>query len=150
MCFAGASVVLLFMVAVITIDVSGRYLFNSPLHGGQDVVGMALFTLFVLILPYSFRADFHVRMDLLYTAFPPWGKRLADVFGAAGAAAFAVALIYQTYINIPRFYTLGAGTLEVQIPFWPFNVLLLVSAAIMLVSVVLTILGKQRANGDEA
>lgn len=150
MCFAGAFCVLLLMVVVVTIDVSGRYLFNSPLHGGQDIVGMALFTLFVLVLPYSFRGDFHVRMDLLYGEFPPWGKRVADLFGAAGAAAFAVALIYQTWINIPRFFSLGAGTLEVQIPYWPFNVLLLASAAIMIVSVLLTVLGRQRASKDEA
>lgn len=150
MCFGGAFVILLFMVAVIAIDVSGRYLFNAPLHGGQDIVGMALFTLFVLILPYSFRGDFHVRMDLLYSAFPPWAKRVADIFGAAGAFAMSVALIYQTYVNIPRFYQLGAGTLEVQIPFWPFNVLLLASSVILLVSVVLTIVSKRPENGNEA
>jgi len=150
LCYRGAFAVLILMVIVITIDVTGRYVFASPLHGAQDIVGMALFTLFVLILPYSFRGDFHVRMDLLYSHFPGWAQRIANIFGALGAAIFAGALVFQTFVNIPRFYTLGAGTLEVGILFWPFNVLLLVTSFIMLVSVVLTVFGKQRTTMDDA
>src|SRR3546814_3134547 len=100
------------MTAVITVDVVGRYLFGAPLSGGQDIVGMALFMLFVLILPYSFRGDYHVRMDLIYGVLPGWAKGVADLCGGAAAAIFAAALVYQAYVNIPHFYRVGSGTLK--------------------------------------
>ncbi|MBM3559231.1 MAG: TRAP transporter small permease [Alphaproteobacteria bacterium] len=146
--FWGGVVLLMLMTVVISIDAIGRYVFNSPLEGAQDIVGVSLFTLFLIILPHSFFGDYQIRMDLFYARMPGWVRTVADLVGAAGALVLATVLAWQAWENIPMFYVNHAGTLNVKIPYWPFNVVMLGTGVLLLVSVLLCVATGARA-GDK-
>ncbi|MGE0256068.1 MAG: TRAP transporter small permease [Alphaproteobacteria bacterium] len=144
--FWGGTALLLLMTVVISIDAIGRYLFSAPLEGAQDVVGVSLFTLFLIVLPHSFFGDYQIRMDLFYARMPKWGRIVADWVGAAGALTLAAVLASQAWENIPLFYQNGAATLNVKIPYWPFNVIMLGTGVVLFVSVLLCVATGARAD----
>ena len=65
-----SGVMLFFIAAFIFIDVLGRYVFNHPITGSQEIVELAIVCVLYLGLPYSTYCRSHVRVDALITHFP--------------------------------------------------------------------------------
>ena len=62
---AAAAVLLFCLMALTTVDVIGRYLFNRPLRGAFEITELLLLTLIFAGLPLVSRADEHVTMDFI-------------------------------------------------------------------------------------
>jgi TRAP-type C4-dicarboxylate transport system permease small subunit len=73
---AAAAILLFCLMAVTTVDVIGRYIFNFPLRGGFEITELLLLTLIFAGLPLVSRADEHVTMDFIDQAFGVRGRRL--------------------------------------------------------------------------
>lgn len=81
---AVSAVFMFAIMVIIVVDVVSRYLLNSPLPWAFDVVSMYLMVgLFFLMLSDTFRADGHVRVDILYAKAPPRLMRLMDLISSA-------------------------------------------------------------------
>ena len=62
----GLSGILLFVLMVVTIvDVTGRYLFNAPLPGGNEIVQLVMAAIIYSALPSVNRQEGHISVDLL-------------------------------------------------------------------------------------
>jgi len=146
--FWGGLFLLMVMTIVISIDAVGRYVFNSPMQGAQDIVAVSLLTLFLITLPHSFFGDYQIRMDLFYARMPDWARKVADWIGAAGALVLAGILASQGWENIALFYHNGAATLNVKIPYWPFNVVMFATGVLLFVSILMCTATGARA-GDK-
>ena len=59
---AAAAVLLFGLMAVTTVDVIGRYIFNWPLRGGFELTELLLLTLVFAGLPLVSRADEHLSL----------------------------------------------------------------------------------------
>lgn len=69
-CVWVSGVMLFLIAALIFIDVLGRYIFNHPIKGSQEIVELAIVCVLYLGLPYSTYCRAHVRVDALITRFP--------------------------------------------------------------------------------
>ena len=66
MVFGGLSGILLFVLMTVTIvDVVGRYVFNSPLPGGNEIVQFVMAAIIYSGLPSVNRQEGHISVDLL-------------------------------------------------------------------------------------
>ena len=74
---SGASIFV--MVLVVAIDVVGRYVFNRPLRGGQELVEVTLVVAVLLSLGYTSMRERHVRMDLVVSRLGSRGRAIVGV-----------------------------------------------------------------------
>ncbi|MGE0255421.1 MAG: TRAP transporter small permease [Alphaproteobacteria bacterium] len=137
----GAYFALSCMTIVIGVDAGGRYLFNAPLSGGNDIVSLLLLTLFLSLLGHSYRSDLHVRMDLLYTVLPNRPRRLVQSVSAVGALVFAALLGTRGWHDMWVHLEVASGSPTLHIPVWPFDLLIVVASAMFAISIVLSVLG---------
>jgi TRAP-type C4-dicarboxylate transport system permease small subunit len=87
MLLALGAVCLFSMMVLVFVDVTMRYLFNSPLGFSYDLISLYLMVgFFFFSLSDTLRHDEHVRVDILYLRFRPATRALADrvSYGASG------------------------------------------------------------------
>lgn len=136
--FTASMVVLLAaMTIMIGMDVILRLVVGMPIRGVHDLVGLGLLLLFVLALPYSWRGDFHVRMDMLYGRYGPGMKRFVDLLTALAAGTFALLLAYQAARYIPHMIKVQSSSVTLGVLYWPFTIAIMVSAAIFALSILI-------------
>ena len=92
---------ILFAVLVVSIiDVTGRYLFNAPLMGADDLIRFGMALVVFGGLPAVCRAGEHITVDLLADRMP---AALHDLLGRLWNALAAVVLAYLAW----RLFALG-------------------------------------------
>ena len=71
---AAAALLLFGLMALTTVDVIGRYLFNWPLRGAFEITELLLLTLIFAGLPLASRVDEHVTLDFVDMLLGPKGR----------------------------------------------------------------------------
>jgi TRAP-type C4-dicarboxylate transport system permease small subunit len=115
-----AAVVLFAMMAVTAVDVTGRYLFNSPLQGGYEFTQLLMLSLVFAGLPTVTRRYDHVTVGLFNNAFKGRLRIARDVSIAVIVAVAAAYLGWRLYLLGGRFSGFGDTTATVRIPLAPF------------------------------
>jgi TRAP-type C4-dicarboxylate transport system permease small subunit len=131
------------MMMHVTVDVAGRYVFNRPLEGTTEIVA-AYYMVVVAYLPWAWIAsrDGHIVAGVFQHIGSPrvdfWLEIAVKIFTAVCVAVFA----YQTFWAALRQTRTGevwlAGTM--YIPVWPSRWVLPISAAFMLIYLVLRVI----------
>lgn len=130
-------VLLTAMTLMIGLDVILRLVAGAPIRGVHDMVGLGLLLLFVFALPYSWRGDFHVRMDMLYGQYGPRMKAAVDILTAITAGIFALLLAYQAALYVPHVRTMQSSSVTLGILYWPFTAAIMVSSALFALSILI-------------
>jgi len=71
--------VLMGMVLLVTVDVGGRYLFNTPIDGSTDIIEIMMILMVYSSFAYGATENKHVRIDFLYNRFSPVLKGYVDI-----------------------------------------------------------------------
>jgi TRAP-type C4-dicarboxylate transport system permease small subunit len=112
------------LTGILTADVFLRYVFNAPLKWGNEVGALLLLVVFFGSLTHCTARREHVRMDILYDRFGPGGKRLTDALAALCGLTFAVPLSIQSALTTLEAYRLNHGAEMLDLPYWPFTLLM--------------------------
>ena len=131
------------MMLHVTIDVTGRYVFNRPLDGTTEIVA-AYYMVMVAYAPWTWLAsrDRHIVAGMFQHIGTPrfdfWLEILVKIFTAVCVSVFT----YQTFLAALRQMRAGevwlAGTM--YIPVWPSRWILPVSGFFMVVYLVLRVI----------
>ena len=122
---------ILFAILIVSlIDVGGRYLFNAPLLGADDLIRFGMAILVFAALPEVCRKREHISVDLLAGSLAP------AVRGALGRVFGIVAALLLVYLAW-RLAEVGLNALDygdrsplLRIPFAPLAFLLALFAAV--------------------
>ncbi|WP_168881295.1 TRAP transporter small permease subunit [Flammeovirga sp. SubArs3] len=76
-----ASLLTIFLIALVCFDVGGRYLFNFSTAGISELEWHIFGCIFLLNAPNTLRLNKHVRVDAIYNQFSPKNQALIDIFG---------------------------------------------------------------------
>jgi TRAP-type C4-dicarboxylate transport system permease small subunit len=114
-----ASVSLMAMMMLTSIDVSMRYFFSSPLTGAYDLVGLMGAIIVAFALPYTFLKGGHVAVDLLVRILSD-KKRLAleIITHSVGILLFLV-VTWQCVVLAQDMKAAGEVTPTLLLPFYP-------------------------------
>jgi TRAP-type C4-dicarboxylate transport system permease small subunit len=82
------------MAAIVTVSVTGRYLFSRPIPGDYDLVGILCGCAIFAFLPYCQLHRGNVLADFFTQAAPPRVKSALDAFGNL---LFLVAIVMFTW-----------------------------------------------------
>jgi TRAP-type C4-dicarboxylate transport system permease small subunit len=131
------------MMMHVTIDVTGRYVFNRPLDGTTEIVA-AYYMVMVAYAPWAWLAsrDRHIVAGMFQHIGTPrfdfWLDVVVKIFTAVCVSVFT----YQTFLAALRQMRAGevwlAGTM--YIPVWPSRWILPVSGFFMTVYLVLRVI----------
>lgn len=111
------------LIVILSIDVSLRYIFNSPLIWGSEVSALILSVVFFAGLPQVTQQHGHIRMDMLYRLMNPKIRGITDAVTGLCGAVFALLLTYQSLKSALEMYRWNEGAEMIDIPDWPFALL---------------------------
>jgi TRAP-type C4-dicarboxylate transport system permease small subunit len=129
------TILILSMAVAVNADVAGRNLFNHPLPGVLEFVGLAIVAIVFLQMANTLREDRHVSNDILMALVAVSHPRLSAAYYAVshliGAALMAL-IVWFVWPIVVEAYKGGyfKGTTGViEIPTWPFLAAVIVGAA---------------------
>lgn len=127
----GVYVMMPALLALVTLDVALRYLFNAPLQWGRDVNGLLLLMTLFCALPHAWDRACHIRMEVFYLRLPDARRRTVDVLASvAGIIVFGLMAV-QGARFVPFMIATGETGEALDLPLWPFMGLLSACAAVM-------------------
>ena len=108
------------LVALVTLDVALRYVFNAPLQWGRDANGLLLLMTLFCAFPHAWDRAYHIRMEVLYIRLPDAGRRGVDVLASvAGIVGFGF-MGGQGARFVPFMFRTGETGEDLSLPLWPF------------------------------
>lgn len=113
-----------FMVLIITVDVGGRFLFNSPLSWGTEGSGLVQIMAIFLACAAVDASDAHIRLDILYENFKPRTQTLVNLLTCVVAGIWVGILTSRSFTEIFVSYDMLESGMDVTIPFWPIRVVM--------------------------
>ncbi|MEO8081828.1 MAG: TRAP transporter small permease [Caldimonas sp.] len=126
-----ASAAVLFLMMLVTaVDVTGRYVFNTPLPGGFELTELMLAALIYCGLPLvSARRD-HIVIDTFDALMPAGLKRGLDIAAEVLCAATLGGVAYLLFLRAARVATYGDTTAVLKLPLAPVVYLMATMIAI--------------------
>ena len=140
--FAAGMVWVLVMMLLTAVDVTGRYVFASPVPGSIEMSEFMLALFGMLGMGYTERMNANVRVTILEKVLP--GRVMAGINAVVYLLSAGVIglLVYQGWIMAIEEYHYKTTSDNLGIPVYPFFFLLSLSGAVL----VLVLLDKVRVN----
>ena len=116
-CGALSTLLIIFVLAVVTYAIIQRYALGTPLLWGDEFIGYVLVAIVMLGTAEALRKGDHIAIDLLSSrAKPPLAKAL-DIWANLAVLAFAVILGWSSWAAIKFAYDFeeySSGYIEIQ------------------------------------
>jgi TRAP-type C4-dicarboxylate transport system permease small subunit len=114
-----ASAALVLMMVLSCADIFMRYLFNRPITGTYDIVGLSGAVLVSFALPYTMLKKGHVAVEILVQSLSR-GKRLViETFSHLLGISLFLVLVWQAILLSRDMKAAGEVTPTVHLPFYP-------------------------------
>jgi TRAP-type C4-dicarboxylate transport system permease small subunit len=128
-----AAIALFGMMAVVVIDVVGRYAFHSPLMGAYELIGYLMAIAGPWAIAYSQVQKGHIRVDFLLKRFSRKGQAvITSISYIIGVAVFSV-LCWRMISRAQYYFGLERGntTDTMGIPIAPFVVMVAIGLGML-------------------
>lgn len=124
---------LFIMMALVVIDVFGRYFLDHPLKGDYELIGFSLVLAGPLAIAYTQVKKGHIRVDFLLSRLPKKVQAIMTVLANLIGFVIFCLMSWQVILLIGYYMNLEAGntTYTLHIPISPFVVILAVSMVVM-------------------
>ncbi|HEY2561416.1 MAG TPA: TRAP transporter small permease [Caldimonas sp.] len=125
-----AALILFFMMALTTVDVFGRYVFNKPVNGGFEVTEIMLAALIYCGLPLVSARREHIVIDTFDPFFSPGLKRALDVIAEILCMVVFGGVAVLIFGRAQRIASYGDTTTVLRLPLAPVAYVMAVMIAI--------------------
>lgn len=127
----GAIWVILIML-LITVDVTGRAFFDSPLFGVPEIVKISVVGLVWCQMAHTLKIGAHLRSTILLDRMPPAVQRVIEILACLLGAIMFGLIVYSGWDNTIESWRIGEfeGEEPVRVPTAPVRTLVLIGAAL--------------------
>ena len=129
------TVLIIIMAAAVNSDIVGRDLFNHPIAGVTEFIGLSIVAVVFLQMANTAREGRHINNDLIIATVGRYNPKLAKLFYAlfelVAAMLFALVVWFVWPIFLDNYrggYFKGTSG-YVEIPLWPFTGIVFIGAA---------------------
>ncbi|MFV0438777.1 MAG: TRAP transporter large permease subunit [Desulfopila sp.] len=112
-------------------DVFGRYFFNSPITGAQELSEISLMLITFLGISFTALSKEHVRVELLLMFLSPNVRLVLNILTDTISLIVSVAISYCGFVYTRTVYERGISTELLHLPTWPFLFCLSLSCAFL-------------------
>ena len=123
-----ASLILAIMLALYTINVVGRYVFNRPLLGADEMISFGMGLIVFLGISYTALDKGHVEIELIKSRLPKRAQIILSIFTSFLSAAFWGILSWQAW---ERFLIENQESLILEINLSPFILVMSIGCLIL-------------------
>lgn len=139
---AAAFIFSLMLLAVA--EVAMRYIFNSPIHGQQDLVEIMIPTMGFFGLAYCQRLAGHVRMELFLHRLRGRALWIFEFCANFATILIVAVMIWGTWQNFLNAYEIGDTSMDAQIPVWPPKLIITLGFCLLLIRTIISFFGYLR------
>lgn len=137
--------VLFFMMLLITVDVTGRYLFASPISGTLELTEFLMVFVVFFSLAYVQMRNRHIRVELLTQRFSQRTEHGVAVLTLLLAAVFFAFMAWESWLSaLSSFRYREASEGLVQIPIYPPKFAIAFGSLMMVVQLLRNAVGRLR------
>jgi TRAP-type transport system small permease protein len=127
-----ACIVLSLMVLIFTVNVVGRYVFNRPLLGADEIIDVSMVALVFLAVGYTGFHKGHVRVDLVTSHLPKRVQSILDNIASLLGAGYWAVLGWQAAVRAwASIFQRRESTDVLDIPVTPFVLVMAVGCLIL-------------------
>ena len=141
----GATLLCLMLLTVYAVVM--RYVFNAPLLWALDYARVGLVIVTFMGLAYCGLTGGHIAVDFIGSFAPPIVLRISDTIIRLSCAALIALMAWQGLQQGFDALEMGEGTNEVEIPLFPFFIVVAIGCATY--TIVLIIQALRAARGDD-
>lgn len=116
------------IVVLMVVDVTARYLFNSPVPGAGEVIELAMAVLVFSALPMTTLRREHVTLDYVETMLPAAVRRVTSKLTDIATAAIIGFLAWRLAVKSATIISYGDTTPYLQWPIAPIAIFVSVMA----------------------
>lgn len=126
------------MMLLVTGDVLGRYLFNSPIHGTTEITEFMMVGLLYFTLAHTQALKAHIRVDMLVSLFSPRARLICEeITYFLGFILFAL-ITWQSLVSAIQAWKIGETTFGlILFPLFPAKVLIPIGCFIVCLRLIL-------------
>jgi TRAP-type transport system small permease protein len=117
---AAAALLLFGLMALTTVDVVSRYIFNWPLRGAFEVTELLLLSLIFAGLPLASRSGEHVTLDFIDRPLTAAGRRALRRLMDGLCGVILLGLAWRVWVKAGKIAAYGDTTEVLRLPVSPF------------------------------
>jgi C4-dicarboxylate transporter, DctQ subunit len=138
-----AALSIFFLMFVGVAQIVGRTVFDFAIYGYIDWMEQAS-SLFAFVgIAYAQRLGSHIGMDLTMS-WRPASRWKVELFGVSVAIAIITVLVYASFTNFLRAYSIGDSTMDIKLPTWPAKLMVPLALSVLWLRLSLQISGYLR------
>lgn len=143
--------VILALVLLATINVLGRWIFDSPINGYIDWIEQAMAFMAFLGIAYTQREGGHIRMDMVVGQLQGRSLWLAEFLSTLLMLLLTLVLTWGSWLHAQRALQLGDSSLDIDLPTWPAKMVVPIALGVLALRLMLQLWGYARAlhKGDD-
>ena len=138
-----AALAVFFLMFVGVAQIIGRTVFDFAIYGYIDWIEQASSLFAFLGIAYAQRLGSHIGMDLTI-GWRPEVRWKIELFGVVLAIAIITILIYASFTNFLRAYSIGDSTMDIRLPTWPAKLMVPLALSVLWLRLSLQICGYLR------
>ncbi|MEI7870809.1 MAG: TRAP transporter small permease [Alphaproteobacteria bacterium] len=138
-----AALAIFFLMFVGVAQIVGRTVFDFAIYGYIDWIEQASVLFAFLGIAYAQRLGSHIGMDLTM-GWQPRNRWKIELFGVAMTLAIITVLIYASFTNFLRAYSIGDSTMDIRLPTWPAKLMVPLALSLLWLRLSLQIWGYLR------
>ncbi len=138
-----AAFAIFFLMFVGVAQIVGRTVFDFAIYGYIDWIEQASVLFAFLGIAYAQRLGSHIGMDLTM-GWRPSIRWKVELFGVVVALGIISVLIYASFTNFLRAYSIGDSTMDIRLPTWPAKLMVPLALSLLWLRLSLQIWGYLR------
>jgi len=138
-----AALAIFFLMFVGVAQIVGRTVFDFAIYGYIDWIEQASSLFAFLGIAYAQRLGSHIGMDLTMGWAPATRWKL-QLLGVVVAIAIVTILIYSSFTNFLRAYSIGDSTMDIRLPVWPAKLMVPLALGLLWLRLLLQVAGYLR------
>jgi len=133
---AAAAVIIFLLGFLVCADILGRAIFNSPVKGTPEMVSMSIVIICFLLAGYAVQSGGMIYTDVFAGMFGVRGLAFAQLLSAVLGITFFGIIVWGSYE--PTLHAIASGEYEgegaLRVPVWPARSIVVLGAALVVVS----------------
>lgn len=138
-----AALAIFFLMFIGVAQIIGRTVFDFAIYGYIDWMEQASALFAFLGIAYAQRLGSHIGMDLTMN-WQPANRWKVELFGVVMAIIIITILVYASFTNFLRAYSIGDSTMDIKLPTWPAKLMVPLALSVLWLRMVLQICGYLR------
>lgn len=131
-------IILTAMMLLVTGDVLGRYLFNSPIHGTTEITEFMMVGLLYFTLAHTQALKAHIRVDMLVSLFSPRARLICEEITYFLGFILLALITWQSLVSAIQAWKIGETTFGlILFPLFPAKVLIPIGCFIVCLRLIL-------------